>query len=200
MSIVRPTLRDPWVRPFGPQSPWLPLVVISFASSEVAPTYRKLQPRGSTRCNPQLRGEGGLGTRRKASVSDATPLRSDRSDLTRAPPSDARQAQQDARSSNSSRARSIVICVACPAVGPCLPYGRTPDRGTTARKYDARGPYYGQPDGNRCDAAMRRCENTMPLRNAIGEKVHTGGPLVDPARSLPREEALIYLRRAALDD
>lgn len=136
---------------------------------------------------PQLRGGRGLGTRKKASVSDATPLRSDRSDLARAPPSDARQAQQDARSSNSSRARSTVICVACPAAGPCLPYGRTPDRGTTARKYDARGPYHGQPDGNRCDAAMRRCENTMPVRNAIGEKVHTGVP--SPGRPSPLSPA-----------
>ncbi|KYN30862.1 Synaptotagmin-7 [Trachymyrmex septentrionalis] len=109
-------------------------------------------------------------TRRKASVSDATSLRSDRSDLTRAPPSYDCQAQQDARSSDSSRARSTVICVACPAAGPCLRYGRTSDRRAIARKYDARGPYDNQPDGNWCDAAMRRRENTMPVRNAIGER------------------------------
>lgn len=160
----------------------------------MAPTYRKLQPRGSTRCKPSLGGGRGLGTRRKASVSDATPLRSDRSDLTGAPPSDARQAQQDARSSDSSRVPSTVICVVYPAVGLCLSYGRTPHRRTTARKYDARGPYY----GNRCDAAMRRCENTMSVRNAIGEKVPRRF-LLDLPRSPLREEPLIYFRRAALD-
>ncbi|KYQ54962.1 hypothetical protein ALC60_06304 [Trachymyrmex zeteki] len=95
-------------------------------SKALAPRIDALQP--------QLRGGWGPDTRRKASVSDATSLRSDRSDLTRAPPSYARQAQQDARSSNSSRARSTVICVAYPAAGPCLRYGRTSDRGIIAQK------------------------------------------------------------------
>ncbi|EGI63408.1 hypothetical protein G5I_08136 [Acromyrmex echinatior] len=126
----------------------------------------QLQLRGWT----GRRGRG-ADTRRKASVSDATSLRSDRSDLTRAPPSYACQAQQDARSSDSSRARSTVICVTYPAAGLCLRYGRTSDRRAIARKYDARDPY----DGNWCDAAMRRRENTMPVRNAIGEKSRKRG-------------------------
>jgi len=163
----------------------------------VAPTYRKLQLPRIDALQPQLRGGRGPGTRRKASVSDATPLRSDRSDLTRASPSYARQAQQDARSSDSSRARSTVICVAYPAAGPCHRYGRTPDRGATARKYDARGPCNGQLDGNRCDAAMRRRENTMPVRNAFGEKVLHGGVSADPP-PLSREGAPLYLRSRRL--
>ncbi|KYM88551.1 hypothetical protein ALC53_03034 [Atta colombica] len=144
----------------------LPLILWSRFLSQAARWRQRIEsssPEDRRVATPSLGVDGGeTDARRKASVSDATSLRSDRSDLTRAPPSYACQAQQDARSSDSSRARSTVICVAYPA-GSCLRYGRTSDRRVIARKYDARGPY----DGNWCDAAMRRRENTMPMRNAI---------------------------------